>query len=335
MFQGQIDENAAAAAQTAREALPSGDFPPLPGGPYQAIVVANKGVEPFTKDPNNANYGKDVVRLQVQIDDNSPTGAKRTEFVRVPLFSRFAPNPNAKTDEGKTIGSSARMFWNFFEDVMGMTTEQIISGQLRSDVEGKALTIVLSKPKQPDNYNPLGFNDIDGVGAPHGNFDKTPIVPPGHAAAPWLTPDNQLIPDHSSLQQRGGAAGGGYTPGGGGAATGGYQPGGAPAAGGYVPGGGAAPQQAQVQQQPQQQYAPAAAQPQYAPQQAAQQQYVTPAQPTFPGQVVPGAPAQQPQQGFAPGGGFQPPQQVNIPDGVPPEWAGAQAGTAAGTGYGL
>lgn len=349
-FTAEIDAQADEAYAHSNEERGNGEFPPLPLGWYPALIVENKGVEELTSDTTNRNHGKNVVRVQVRILDESPTGAKRSFFVRVPLFSRWAPNPTATNEISKRDGWPVDMFWHFFEKVMGMSLDEIKTGKLRSDVEGKYLLIKLGKPKVPDEHNPLGSNEIEDVAAFNNDYTKVPRINPNVPIAPWLTAEGTLNPAWTP-PVKGGVAGG-YTPGGGAAAGGGYTPGGGAQTGGYVPGGAAggynpaaAAQQAQAAQQQQ-----------FAAQQLAAQQAAAAAAaqgvpagysagPNFPGHVVPNQQTSAaPAAGFGPGGapggfgpGTAPPAtQVNIPDGVPPEWAGAQgAGAAAGTGYGL
>ena len=228
-FQVEIDQNAAAAAEEAANRTGGGVYPPLPRGRYQAVIKENKGVEGF--GGSGANSGKKVVRLRVDILEQSPTGATRVFFFRVPLFSRFAPT------EKNPDGASAWLFWSFFEKVMGVPREDILAGKpLPSNVEGRRLTIILGKAQKPDEYNPLGFNDIDDVDAPDADFAKTPLRVAGVSVAPWLTPADELIPDHPSLAPKvlggvGGVAGPGLapvTPIGGGYAPMGVIPGGIP-----------------------------------------------------------------------------------------------------------
>lgn len=193
-FTAQLDNNVAAAAEEAANRQGGGgDFPPLPKGRYIATVTENKGVEDFAK-AGSPNAGKQAVRLRVDIDPQSPTGAKRVLFIRIPIFSRFAPSQ--KNPEGAV----AWMFFSFFEKVMGVPREDIIAGKpLPSDVEGRRLTVILGDPKKPDAFNPLGSNDVSDVDAPDEDFSRTPILREGQSVAPWLTPAGELIPDHPSL----------------------------------------------------------------------------------------------------------------------------------------
>lgn len=191
-FNAQIEGDYIASSEAVAERSGGGSFVPQLQGRYQAVVKENKGVEDFAKSGPNA--GKQAVRLRVDILPDSPTGAKRVYFVKIPLFNKFAPT------EKNPEGADAWMFTNFFERVMGVSREDIKAGKpLPSNVEGKRLTIILSKPKAPDQWNELGSNDVSDVDAPDADFSKTPIRRPGVAVAPWLTPDDQLIPDHPSL----------------------------------------------------------------------------------------------------------------------------------------
>jgi len=319
-FTPEIDDYAAQAAEKAAEALPSGDFPPVPKGPYQVVILENRGVEELTKDTSKANYGKKVVNLHVQVVPDSPTAAGRHYFVRVPLFSRFAPNPNAKNEEAKTIGAPARMFFNFFQNVMGVPLEHILAKKpLPSEVAGKRMTLILGAPKAPDQHNALGSNEIDGVDAPYDTFEKTPVLLPGATVAAWLTPEGGLSPNWTP------PAAGGVVPGIGGGVP--NVPGaGVPGIGAGVPaiGGGVPTMQ------------PAAGIPAMA---GAAPTGHTAAPPAgyaaggaFPGQVVP----QEPQ---APGAPLAQPTQVQVPSTVPSAWAGpaaagaAQAAVNPGQGY--
>lgn len=241
-FEAQIDQHAAQAAEAAAaRTTSSGDFPPVPGGAYQVVITSNEGVDDFAKDSSNRNYGKKVVRLRVDILPDSPTAAKRVYFGRVPLFTRFAPNPEAKEQESRTLGASAWQFWSFFEKVMGVSRDDIIAGRpLPSNVEGKRATIILSKPKAPDANNPLGFNEIEDWDAPHADFEKTPKRVPGLAVAPWLTPDDEPKTDHPAyLKLNGNAPVGAGAPGIGAPSLPGMPGIGGPAlpGGGYVTGG--------------------------------------------------------------------------------------------------
>lgn len=325
-FTPEIDEYAAQAAEKAAEALPSGDFPPVPKGAYQAIILENRGVEELTKDQTKANFGKKVVNLHVQILQNSPTAAGRHFFVRVPLFSRFAPNPNAKNDEAKTIGAPARMFFNFFQNVMGVPLDDILAKKpLPSNVEGRRLTIIMGAPIAPDQYNPLGSNQIDGVDAPEDDFSKTPVLQPGATVAAWLTPEGGLNPNWTPPAQGGAVPGlgGGAVPGLGGGVP--SIPGaGVPAVGGGVPQlPGVAPQVAPLQTG----YAPQpGGVPAYAGVAPTGHQAAPPAGyaagGAFPGHVVPQDAPQ------APGAPLAQPAQVQVPSTVPAAWAGPVAGAA-------
>ncbi|MDF2990250.1 MAG: hypothetical protein K0S37_764 [Microbacterium sp.] len=236
MFNAEIDQNAAAAAEESASRQGSGDFGPLPKGRYQAIVTENRGVESVGGSGANAN--KQTVRLRVDILPDSPTGAGRVFFFRVPLFSRWAPND--KNPEG----APAWVFWNFFEKVMGVTREEILAGKgLPSNVEGKRLTIVLGKPRKPDENNLLGSSEVDDVDGPEQDYSKTPVLPAGVAVAPWLTPDGALIPNHPSLTPKvaPGAGAPGLAPGGPGLAPVTPIGPGVPGVGGIAPGGYPAP----------------------------------------------------------------------------------------------
>lgn len=184
-FAIEVDQNAAAAAQEAAEQQKGGDgFPPLPGGKYQAYVEKFLKVEDFAKSGPNA--GKKVARFQIKIRDDSPNGAKRVYFLRVPLFTRYAPS------EKNPQGAPATMFWDFFEKVAGASREQLLAGQTPgpNEIGGKPLTITLSAPIKPDSYNPKGSNEITYVDAP-GDIAATPT---NKVFVPWLDDNGNVKP---------------------------------------------------------------------------------------------------------------------------------------------
>lgn len=183
-FAVQVDANAAAAAEESSNRGSDG-FLPLPQGKYQAFVEKFLEVQPFTKDQSSPNFGKQVARFQLKIVAESPTGKNRTYFLRVPLFTRYAPSQ--KSPEG----APAQMYFDFFGDVAGATREQLIQGQVPSpnEIGGKKLTITLSQPIKPDAYNPKGFNEVSFVGAP-GDIAATPTT---KVMVPWLDDHGNVV----------------------------------------------------------------------------------------------------------------------------------------------
>lgn len=197
-FVAEIDNDAAAAADEAA-AGGNGGFPPLPAGKYQATVVKIKGVADF--GGNGGNAKKKVLEIQLRILDNSPNGAKRVFFDRIPLFTRYAPN------EKNPQGATARTFWDFFGKAIGWSRDLLLSNQLPgvNDIQGKQVTVTLSAPKAPDGYNPLGFNEVSFYDAA-GDLSSTPL---GRAVAPWLDEAGNLIggtPAPAAPQQQAAAA---------------------------------------------------------------------------------------------------------------------------------
>jgi len=181
-FIAEIDNNAAAAAEEAAAGGGNG-FPPLPAGKYQATVLKVDGVADFGGQGGNAK--KKVVKIQLQIVADSPNGAKRMYFARIPLFTRFAPKDGAK--EGKT----ARAFWDFWGKAIGTPDNELILGRLPGvpETQGKRITITLGAPIAPDKYNPLGSNEV-GFFDKAGDLSATPL---GKAAVAWLDADGNLI----------------------------------------------------------------------------------------------------------------------------------------------
>jgi hypothetical protein len=197
-FNAVVDERVEEALNDANSGG-GGSFAPLPKGKYQAQVVIlsekdNKPFEVVPWNPNKQEYaGKSALRIRVKILANSPTGANRSYFIRVPLFSRFAPS------QKNPQGASARTYFDFWGKVAGATKEQLLTGKLPGweAVAGKLLTITLSDPKVAESdydkkNNPLGTNEVDFVDAP-GNIANTPVRVPGVPVAPWLDANDNLL----------------------------------------------------------------------------------------------------------------------------------------------
>ena len=184
-FTAEIDNNAAKAAEEAA-AGGNGTFPPLPGGKYQVIIAKVKGVDNFAKSGPNAN--KKVVNVGFQIVPESPTGKSRYIWGRVPLFSRFAPN------EKYPDGAPARGFWDFWEKAIGVPRERILAGDLPDNIGGTRLTVTLSAPIPPDQFNPLGSNEVDFYDKT-GDVNVTPKRVAGVSVAPWLDANDNLLPE--------------------------------------------------------------------------------------------------------------------------------------------
>lgn len=184
-FNIQVDTNAAAAAEESSNRGSDG-FPPLPQGKYQAFVEKFIEVQPFTKDERSGNFGKQAARFQLKIVSDSPIGAGRVYFLRVPLFTRYAPSQ--KSPEGAPAG----MYFDFFGEVAGATRDQLIAGQVPSPTEigGKRLTITLSAPIKPDAYNPKGSNEVSFVGK-EGDINATPKT---KVVVPWLDDHGNVNP---------------------------------------------------------------------------------------------------------------------------------------------
>lgn len=190
-FQASVDPQAQSAMEEARSGG-DGKFPPLPRGEYRAFIVPIKKdgsvrVEPGKYAKSGANANKDVVRVAVKIAADSPTGAGRTFFVRVPLFSRFAPN------DKNPAGAPARLYFDFWS-ALGVKDEALTSGQLGigpDQMMGKTINIVLGDPQVPNDYNPLGYNEVSFVNKP--GPANTPLRQPGVPVAPWLDADDNLI----------------------------------------------------------------------------------------------------------------------------------------------
>lgn len=189
-FAVEIDPQAAEALEESRSSG-GGSFPPLPKGPYQATVV------PLKKDGDRMkveewggsgpNKAKKVLRVAVKIVPESPTGANRTFFLRVPLFTRFAPK------DGAAVGKPARMYFSFFGAV-GVSDADLAAGKLPGpdQILGKRVEVVLGEPQVPDEWNPLGKSEVNFVNRP-GSIDSTPRRQPGVPVAPWLDENDNLI----------------------------------------------------------------------------------------------------------------------------------------------
>lgn len=210
-FQAEADPNAQAALDEAR-AGGNGKFPPLLKGEYPAHIVplskdAGKDrVEVVDFGGNGPNSKKKVLRIAVKLDDGIPLGAGRVFFARIPLFSRYAPN------EKNPGGAPARAYFDFWGKVLGVSDENLITGNLGlgpNDILGKPLNVVLGEPTPPDNYNPLGTNEVSFFNAPAPV--NSPVRQPGQPLAPWLDANDNLLATFQPTQagapqQQGGAA---------------------------------------------------------------------------------------------------------------------------------
>lgn len=179
-FTAEIDQNAAKAAE---ESEGNGTFPPLPAGKYQVTIAKVKGVSDFGGQGGNKN--KKVVNLGFQIVPESPTGKGRWVWDRVPLFSRYAPSDKYPD------GAPAKAYFDFWEKFIGLDREVVLSGNLPDNIGGKRGTITLSAPIPPDQYNPLGSNEVSF-------YDKAGDVsttPTGPVSAPWLDENGNLRPE--------------------------------------------------------------------------------------------------------------------------------------------
>jgi hypothetical protein len=176
-FVAEIDQETAQAG--ALPAAGSGDFPPLTQGKYQARVTKVEGVADFGGTGDNSK--KKVVKIRVDILEDSPNGAKRVYFPRIPLFTKFAS------------GKDATAFGGFWRDAIGWPQEKLLAGDMPGpeDILGKQITITLSAPKAPDDYNPLGYNEVSFFSAA-GDINATPTAP---VKAAWLTAEGKLNPD--------------------------------------------------------------------------------------------------------------------------------------------
>lgn len=192
----EVDNDATQLQEEARKGGGDGKFPPVPAGKYQAFVEKIKGVEKF--GGSGANASKQVLTLQVKIHGDSPVAAGRVYFVRIPLFMRWAPS------EKNPKGAVASTYFDFFEKVMGIPAEQVAAGQV-GDLEaagGKPLSIILSKPNAPDQWNPLGSNEVSFVNAP-GDLAETPQT---KLMVPWLDDKGNLTPQYAQQAQGGAPA---------------------------------------------------------------------------------------------------------------------------------
>lgn len=167
----------------------SGEFPPLVKGRYQMRVRKVKGVEAFGGTGDNSQ--KKVVALEVQILAESPNvdSRNRVYFPRIPLFTKFAPKNGQPAKDATAFGG-------FWRDAMGWPQEKLLAGDMpgENDILGKVFTGTLSDPKAPDDYNPLGSNEVSFFGAA-GDINATPTA---KVNVPWLTAEGKLNPDWTS-----------------------------------------------------------------------------------------------------------------------------------------
>lgn len=188
-----VETDQYAAEALAESQTGNGKFPPLPRGEYQVVVVplkkddATKRVEVTDFGGTGANGKKKVLRVALQVVDDSPSGAKRVFFVRIPLFTRYAP-----TDKHPK-GAPAKAYFDFWK-ALGVSEEDLVAGKLLevNEMMGKRLGVTISDPIEPDKYNPLGSNEVSFYNKA-GDPQTTPRRKEGEPVAPWLTPSDDLI----------------------------------------------------------------------------------------------------------------------------------------------
>ena len=181
-FIAEIDAETAA-GKPLESGSGGGDFPPLTKGKYQMTV--RKVVKRDVFGGTGPNGQKPVLKLEVQIVEDSPTGKNRVYFPRVPLFTKFAPNEKHPT------GAANLAFTGFWRDAMEWPEEKLRAGELPDEnyILGRQFTGVLGAPKPPDQWNPLGSNEIDFY-EKAGDVNATPTAPP---RVPWLTAEGKLV----------------------------------------------------------------------------------------------------------------------------------------------
>ncbi|MDF2506287.1 MAG: hypothetical protein K0Q52_146 [Microbacterium sp.] len=192
-FAVETDQYAADALKESQSSSGNGKFPPLPRGEYQVAVVPLKKDDP-SKRVEVADFGgtgpngkKKVLRVALQIVDDSPLGMKRYFQVRIPLFTRFAPK------DGAPQGKPAKNYFDFW-GALGVSDEDLVAGRL-PDVNfmmGKRLGVTISDPIEPDKWNPLGSNEVNFFNKA-GDVNTTPRRTEGVPVAEWLNADDELI----------------------------------------------------------------------------------------------------------------------------------------------
>ena len=190
-FTAEVDPNAAEALAEANSGG-NGKFPPLPRGEYRGTIVPLKSdgsqrVEVTNFGGTGGNANKKVLRVAIKIAADSPTGAGRIFFTRVPLFSRYAPT------QKNPQGAPARNYFGFF-GALGVSEEALLSGNIGigpDQILGKPINFTLGDPQAPDQYNPLGFNEVGFFNKP--GPANTPVRQPGVPVAPWLDAEDNLI----------------------------------------------------------------------------------------------------------------------------------------------
>jgi hypothetical protein len=188
-----VETDQYAAEALAESQTGNGKFPPLPRGEYQFVIVPlkkddpNKRVEVADFGGAGPNGKKKVLRVALQVIDDSPTGAKRYFQVRIPLFTRFAPK------DGAPKGKPAKNYFDFW-GAIGVSEEDLVAGKLLevNEMMGKRLGGTISDPIEPDKWNPLGSNEVNFFNKA-GDPQTTPRRKEGESVAPWLTPSNDLI----------------------------------------------------------------------------------------------------------------------------------------------
>jgi len=160
----------------------TGDYPPLIKGKYQMTVIEVLEQQKWGGQGDNAN--KPVLKVKLQIVDDSPNGRRRTFYHRLPLFTKFAS------------GKANLQFTGFWRDAIGWDEAKLRAGDLpgESDILGKQFTGVLGAPQPPNQWNPLGFNEVEFF-EKAGDVNATPTAKP---TVPWLDVNGNLVAGYVS-----------------------------------------------------------------------------------------------------------------------------------------
>lgn len=147
----------------------SNDFPLLPAGWYEATIAEVEVIDFSSKDDSPyKQQGFKVLNTKLRILDGAPTGAKRTFFLRVPLFQRYLPSE--KNPQGAVAGT----YFDFFL-ALGFSKEDVAGGKVAIDqaaLGGKRIgfQLVVKKRDDPknsrDTYHTEDWNEVGRVRAP-------------------------------------------------------------------------------------------------------------------------------------------------------------------------
>ena len=161
----------------ATEAAKSAGYAQLPKGWYDGTIAEAK-----VQQYKAGKYaGKNYINVRVKVVKTATVGAGREFFVKIPLFSNWAPS--AKYPDGYPT-----LYATFFS-ALGVADADIDAGRIPfevSDLGGKAIGFFLSE-EEADDYHDEDWNDVSRV---RKSTAGTPSAVSETAGDVWGSPTN-------------------------------------------------------------------------------------------------------------------------------------------------